>query len=103
MMMPHLFNHHILDKVLLYLLSDADHVSDARALESAEVLLAGGGVGSEEEAGYDLLHVPPHGVRPVVCRAHHEAGTVDIDVGILVHCKCLTLFPAFTLGLVLSC
>ena len=94
MMMLIPFNHHILDEVPLYLLSDADHVSDARALQSAEVLLAGGGVGSEEEAGHDLLHVPPHGVRPVVCRAHHEAGAVDIDVGILVHCKCLSSFPA---------
>ena len=70
----------LLDEVLLDLLSDTDDVSDAGLLQLPEVLLAGGSVGAEVEARDDLLHVPPHGVGPVVHRPHHEAICLNVHI-----------------------
>ena len=71
---------YLLDEVLLNFLSDANHMSDPSRLQFAEVLLPGCSVGAEEEARHDLLHVPPHGVGPVVHRPHHEAVSVNVNI-----------------------
>ena len=70
----------VLDEVFLNLLSHTDDVSDAGLFQLPEVLLAGGSVGAEVEARDDLLHVPPHGVGPVVHRPHHEAICLNVHI-----------------------
>ena len=73
----------LLDEVFLNLLSHTNDVSDAGLLQLPEVLLAGGSVGAEVEAGDDLLHVSPHGVGPVVHRTNHEAISLNVNILIL--------------------